>query len=425
VLTGAAGWLALCTGLAAAETDGGKTGGEEGEEVRVAALLDDNTTNDMHDDSTILRNVQVLDDDGLTLFGALRIWVGGALQYDYYNIDDIYRSQSNGESSEGAGFRRLEGIFRSQLLDWGELKLQYDFDDGIFRDVYFRWVSERPNTPVTITIGNQKEPIGLDNLSGNKFEMAQERSAPTHAFGRWRSRGVRLHRAFQLEPEQRKFDIFAEDAAFITTSIGVFTDDIEQSHDTDIAVTARLTGWREKDGVGMHLGFAASYREGDFYRISFRPEVSEADRITLARPDANTQGIVALEGAYNHGRLHLQGEAYYSDYAGRIDGYGGGGYLQAGWFLTRDARQYNPRWGIQAPHRPNGEYSAELFMRLSVTRGDDDESGWNAYRSLTVGANMHYRKLRGSVNLLYGESQEPIGGQEDGVALVARAQYLF
>lgn len=388
-------------------------------------MLDDNTTNDMHDDSTILRNVQVLDDDGLTLFGALRIWVGGALQYDYYNIDDIYRSQSSSESSEGAGFRRLEGIFRSQLLDLGELKLQYDFDAGIFRDAYFRWVSERPNTPVTITIGNQKEPMGLDNLSGNKFEMAQERSAPTHAFGRWRSRGVRLHRAFQLEQEQRKLDIFAEEAAFITTSIGVFTDDIEQSHDTDIAVTARLTGGREKDGVGMHLGFAGSYREGDFYRISFRPEVNEADRITLARPDANTLGILALEGAYNHGRLHLQGEAYYSHYAGSIDGYGGGGYLQAGWFLTKDARQYNPRWGIQAPHRPNGKYSAELFTRLSVTRGDDDQNGWNAYRSLTVGANMHYRKLRGSLNLLYSESQEPIGGQEDGVALVVRAQYLF
>ena len=38
---------------------------------------------------------------------------------------------------------------------------------------------------------------------------------------------------------------------------------------------------------------------------------------------------------------------------------------------------------------------------------------------------MHYRKLRGSLNLLYSESQEPIGGQEDGVALVVLAQYLF
>lgn len=278
---------------------------------------------------------------------------------------------------------------------------------------------------MTITVGNQKEPIGLDNLSGNKFEMAQERSAPTHAFGRWRSRGVRLHRAFQFAPEQRKLDIFSEDAAFVTTSIGVFTDDIDHSHDTDLALTARLTGGREKNDVGMHLGLAGSYREGDFYRVSFRPEVREADRITLARPDANTQGIIALEGAYNNGRLHLQGEAYYSDYGGRIDGYGSGGYLQAGWFLTNDGRDYNARWGIQAPHRSNGRYSAELFSRFSATRGEDDINGLNSYKSLTLGANLYYRKLRGSINVLYGESREAINGEEDGLAYVVRAQYLF
>lgn len=265
---------------------------EAEDEPRVAALLDDATTNDMHDDTTLLRSLPVLDDDGLVLFGALRIWLGGAVQYDYYNIEGIFRSQSAGEQSEQASFRRLEGIFRSQLFDWGELKVQYDLNEGIFRDVYLRWVSELPDTPVTVTIGNQKEPISLDNLSGNKFEMAQERSAASHAFGALRSQGVRLHKAFQLEPEKRKLDLFEQDEAFFTTSVGLFTEDIESSHKTDLALTARVTGGRERDDGGMHQGFAASYREGDFYRVSFRPELREADRVLLARPDANTQGIL-------------------------------------------------------------------------------------------------------------------------------------
>jgi phosphate-selective porin len=173
------------------------------------------------------------------------------------------------------------------------------------------------------------------------------------------------------------------------------------------------------------MGLSTSYREGEFDHIRFRPEVQEADRITLARPQANTQGIVGLEGAYNHGRLHLQAEAYYSDYRGRLDGYGGGGYLQAGWFITRDSRDYNARWGILAPHNPTGRFSAEIFGRISHTRGDDDISGWNDYVSATLGGNFWYRNFRGSINVLYSESREPIGTEDNGVAVVARAQYLF
>lgn len=398
---------------------------EEGEETTVAVLLDDSTTKDMHDDSTLLRDVVALDDQALVFFDALRFWVGGAVQYDYYSIDGIYNHESHNDSEEGGNFRRLEVIGRAQLFDWGELKAQYDLDAGIFRDLYLRWVSERPETPITITIGNQKEPISLDNLSGNKFEMAQERAAPSHAFGSWRSKGVRLHKAFELGADERKFDLYEDRGSFITTSIGVFTKDLDASHDTDVAVTGRVTGGVAKGQSGVHVGFATSYREGEYDRVSFRPEVREANRIILARPDANTQGIVAGELAWNRGRMHLQAEAYYTEYRGRIDGYGGGSYVQGGWFLTQDARQYNARWGIQGAPRPSGNYAIELFARLSHTRGDDDVEGWNDYKSLTLGGNFYYRKARGSLNILYGESREPINDETDGLGFVIRAQYLF
>jgi phosphate-selective porin len=396
------------------------------EEVAMAALLGDEATTDLHDDTTLLRNVLGQEDRaGLVFFDALRIWVGGAVQYDYYNFDGIYNHQDDGAREEGAGMRRLEGIFRAQLFDWGEIKAQYDFDEGIFRNLYLRWVSERLHTPVTVTIGNQKEPMGLDNLSGNKFGIAQERSSPSSAFGQWRSTGVRLHRAFQLDEEDRKLDIFDDDAAFVTTSIGVFTEDIEKTNDTDLAVTARVTGGRDKDGVGLHFGLSGTYREGDFQQISFRPELREANRITLAQPQSNTLGIVGLESAYNRGRLHLQAEAYYAQYQGKVDGYGGGGYVQAAWFLTADNRGYSPRWGIVAPVNPTGQYAVEVFARMSHTRGDDDINGWNDFKSATVGSNFFFRKFRASVQLMYAESREPIGAQDDGVAINVRAQYLF
>ena len=415
------------TDNAALEADPAPADGESvtEEEASVAVLLDDASTKDLHDDTTILRNVVALDDDALVLFDAFRFWIGGAAQYDYYNFDGVYNHQGDGDRDEGSNIRRLEGIVRAQVLDWGEIKLQYDFDSGVARDAYFRFVSERPNTPVTVTVGNQKEPIGMDNLYGNKFGMAQERSAPSSVFGNWRSLGVRLHRAFQLDAEQRRLDIFGEDSSFMTTSIGVFTSDLDERHDTDVAVTGRITGGIKRPELGAHLGFSGSYREGGFDQVRLRPEVQAANKITLAEPIANTQGIVAFEGAYSYRRLYVQAEAFYSQYQGRVNGYGGGGYIQGSWFLTPDSREYNPRWGILAPHKPSGRYSLEIFSRVSHTRGDDDVSGWNDFKSLTVGASYYQRTFRASINLLYGESREPITNDEDGVALNIRLQYLL
>jgi hypothetical protein len=221
------------------ESETAGAGVDDSDSRSVQALLDEGTTADMHDDSTILRDIGVasVDDRGLMIFDTLRLWVGGAVQYDYYNLNDIYTNQSSNSSREGANFRRLEGIFRGQISDWGEVKAQYDFNEGIFRDLYLRWVSKLTDTPTTITLGNQKEPMGLDYLSGTKFGIAQERSAPTHAFGSRRGLGLRLHRSFQLRPSERVFDFWKEDSTFMTTSVGIFTKDIEDNNDTDLSVT--------------------------------------------------------------------------------------------------------------------------------------------------------------------------------------------
>jgi len=400
---------------------------EEDDSLGVQVLLDEDTTADMHDDSTILRDIGVasVDDRGFMIFDTLRLWVGGAVQYDYYNIDGIYTNLGSNSSREGTNFRRLEGIFRGQISDWGEAKIQYDFDEGIFRDLYLRWVSKLSDTPTTITLGNQKEPMGLDYLSGTKFGLAQERSAPTHAFGSRRGLGVRLHRSFDLTPSERFFDYWDEDSTFMTTSLGVFTKDIENSNDTDLSVTGRITAGRTQDKRGQHIGLSLSYREGDFFRVSMRPEVREADRVTLARPDSNTASIAALEAAFNEGRLYAQAEGFAAVYRGRNDGAGGGGYLQAGWYLTENSRVYQPMWGTIRTGAGGQQLVADVFGRISHTYGEDDLSGSNSYTSLTIGSNLYYRKLRGSINILYGRSRDSINDEDSGLAFNIRTQYIF
>ena len=168
-----------------------------------------------------------------------------------------------------------------------------------------------------------------------------------------------------------------------------------------------------------------SYREGDFDRIAPRPEVSHGDRIPLARPDANTQGILGLEGIYNRSRFTLQSELIGTDYGGKVGGHGYGAYAQGAWFLTPDSRRYNSRWGVLAPHAPAGAYSASVFIRLSHARGEDDINGWNAFRALTLGADVYYRRLRASLNAFYGDAREDIAGQGEGGGFNLRFQYIF
>lgn len=393
----------------------------------VSAGLDSDTTSELHDNNTVLRDVstRAQDRDGVVLHDALRIWVGGAIQYDYHSFDGIYNHESDGKRERGGVMRRMEVVLRTTLYDWGETKFQYDVNDGTARDVYLRWVSKIK--PVTVTLGNQKEPMGMDFLMGNKITLPQERGTPAYAFGGWRSLGLRLHRAFEMAPDKKKLHVWApDDSPYITTSIGIFTKDMEEAHKTDLAVTGRVTSGRYREGIGMHVGLSASYREGEFDRISLRPELRSADRINLATPQANTLGVVAIEGAYARGPVSLQAEAYGANYGGRVDGDGVGAYLQASWSITGENRNYQTKWGTFGPVKPNnGRYATQIFTRVSASRGEDDVNGWNGFKSLTIGGSVVYHSLRASMNLLYGNSRELVSNEDDGLALNIRLQYLM
>lgn len=398
--------------------------------AKTQTLLDDSTTVDMHNDNTILRDVSVKSKDksGQVSFGPVSIWLGGVINYDLYHIDDIYNYDSGGGGDTGQQTRRLEGTLRSRLKDWGEIKAQYDVEARDWKDLYLRWVSKLTPRPYTITFGNQKEPMGLAWLQGSKTNTAQELATPVDAFADWRSLGVRVHRAFNLGSAERKLGFWQGDDAAMTTSLGVFSEDINNSNGTSLAVTGRVTAGRKSDDQGWHVGIAGSLREakGNFDKISFRPEIYEADRVVLARPDADKLAIASLEGAHGRGPLLFQAEAYLADYNGQVDGYGAGGYVQASWFVTGQHREYQTDWGVFAPMAPQGNsYIVEVFSRFSHTRGDDDANGWNAYNSITLGGNIYFRRLRGSVNFLYGRSRDPLATEDDGFGVVARAQFLF
>ena len=252
-------------------------------------------------------------------------------------------------------------------------------------------------------------------------------AGPASAFGSYRSKGVRYNRWFDLRPEQALLDVWGKDRANLTSTIGIYTEDIESSHETDWAITGRVTGGSQReDNSGLHLGLSGSYREGDFDEIAPRPELHEASRIPLADFQAEQQLVLGLEAMYSRGSLHSQAEFYYSDYrGGDVDAEGVGAYLQAGWLFGGHQRSYRARWGLWAPVNTHGRHVFEVFGRASYTRGEDDNNTWNDLRLLTLGGSWYYRQFRGSVNLILAETRRNVNGEGTGNALAARIQYLF
>lgn len=394
------------------------------EGAQVAVLADNKATVSMQDDNSVLRDVR--NDQGqLVLFGKVRLWLGGAVQLDAYAGEGLFTLGDDGSSDSDTYVRRAEGILRASIFENSEVKAQYDFDAQIFRNLYWRWLSDSASQ--SVTVGNQKEPMGLDYLEGSKFTTAMEPSAPSSAFASFRSAGVRYSSWAALDSADRSLTWWGDNRTYLTSSIGVFGKDIENTNDTDWAVTGRATmGGLKTETTGYHLGVSGSYRSGDYDRIAPRPGLYDVNRIVLARPEADTQALIGLEGLATMGSLHGEMELYYSDYSGgEVDAEGWGGYAQVGWMFGGKRRNYQPRWGVWAPVKAGDEQIFEVFTRVSSTHGNDNVNSENYLNLLTLGGNWYYRNLRVSANLLLADTKRDIRNEGSGHALGMRLQYLF
>lgn len=181
-----------------AQNDAADVADVPGTAIKAAVLADDKATTDMHEDNVVQRDVT--DADGqLLLFGKLRLWVGGAVQLDAYTSEGLYTWGDGGQSNTDSYIRRAEGVLRVSVFKNAELKIQYDFEANVFKNLYWRWIA--PSNSRFVTVGNQKEPMGLDYLVGNKFATAIETSTPTAAFGSYRGTGVRYNGWTTLESD--------------------------------------------------------------------------------------------------------------------------------------------------------------------------------------------------------------------------------
>ena len=265
--------------------------------------------------------------------------LGGRIQWDY-NYAEL-----NGVADEDDfSIRRARLYLSGNVNDWS-YKLQFNVGNsnaGTLEDLYIRYNGW--GKQAIVTIGNQKEPFGLEQLESSKDISYLERSAVTEAYAPGRQEGI----------------LFSGQRGDITYALGVFEDD---GANDGTAVTGRVTyaPFKSVDQV-LHFGVAYSKR-------------------------AANVDITGLELAYGKGSYHIQSE-FISSEANNISREGL--YVQAGWIITGETRPYKN--GVFKRVKPGNSAGAwEVVVRYEDGDGaySDEELGNTDATSYGIGVNYY------------------------------------
>jgi phosphate-selective porin OprO/OprP len=307
--------------------------------------------------------------------GDYSVKLGGRLQWDYNQAEE---NDIVGE--DGFDIRRARLYVSGDVNDWG-YKAQFNIGNGnggTPEDLYIRY--NGMSNGMTITIGRQKEPFGLEQLTSSQDNSMLERTGPVEAYTPGRSDGIQLNGA----------------AGDVYYGVGVFEDE-DSSGTSDFTLSGRVTSALVNTGSTLvHLGAGYTTR-GD---------------------DISTVGI---EAAYSAGPLHVQGEYFSSDNAGSdLDGY----YLQAGWIISGESRPYSK--GVFGRVKPTDAAGAwEVVVRYEAGDGNysDIELGRTDATAVSIGVNWYANSLtRLGINYTTGEDEN---SADSGSELRARIQFAF
>ncbi len=354
--------------------------------------------------------------------------IDGRIQLDFNGYDGVINKVA-GETGSDIFFRRARVRIVGQAKGWS-YKVSYNLIDGGSIDQmnvsYEAW-----SDIVELTFGQQKENFGLENTGNSKWITAIERSMPANAFSIDKNIGVQLHGANDM----------------ITYNVGVFKESIDaEDNSLDYALTGRIVVRPAyTDDLLVHLGAGFSIRDGEFDSIGARLGVRGGEDKTANQIAAEYENVDAigdelqlwnLEVATLFGPYHFMAE-YFS---GKLHGADAspdikatGYYLQGGWIVTGESRDYktsNGSFGKVAANRDIGAW--EVFARYDKL--DTSDSGTDPLLDIeggkgdtvTLGVNWYAnRDVKVAVNYVYARTDDEIGGEDSGNALVLRLQYLF
>ncbi len=308
--------------------------------------------------------------------GKFAMGIGGRLQADGYLVDD-----GNGKvvpMGNGAEFRRARmNVYGKLFGDW-RFKFESDFAPAAYSynsgsvTITDAFIEHDLTKDLMIRVGNQYEPFGLNNLASDNYNQFMEYALPVAL---WPGRSLGAQLAYT-------------DAKSFGLQAGLFSKGIQSGglqngeNSTNWAATGRgyyapvLTG-----KTLIHVGASASYRGNESGTATFNsfPEAHGAN-YTLSAKATNAQHELRYgpEVAALYGPLSLQGEWTMDQISRNVGGDANvtGYYLEAGWFVTGETRNYNVKTGLF--DRPKATNALQLVARYSRLNLDDANLSANA-----------------------------------------------
>jgi phosphate-selective porin OprO and OprP len=334
------------------------------------------------------------------------IEVGGRLQLDLAIYDEDVATLN-----DGTEFRRARVFVEGELLEDWSFKAQYDFAENsiTMQDAYIRYTGLPAGT---LTIGQFKQPFGLEEMTSSRYITFMERALP-NAFAIGRRVGIGY---------ANFGDRFGIQASVFGQSAGA-----GDNGDEGFGVGARVTfaPLRTDDRL-VHFGIAISTEspEDDIasaVRFRERPESHVSDvRLVDTGTITNVDSIgrLGLEAAAVFGPFSLQSEyiaasisrgSGFEDFD--LDGY----YVYGSWFLTGESRPYsNGAFGRVSPAAESGAW--ELALRLSELNLNDGSLAGGKERNISLGVNYYLsRNLRFMGNYVIVDTDASAGDDDPSI----------
>ena len=278
-----------------------------------------------------------------TADGAYSFKIGGFGQIDAGMFSDDRR-----DHPDGTNVRRARLNVSGTIAKDFKYKLENDFagNASTITDAFVEYVGL---DPVTLTIGQFKEPFGMETLTSDLFTTFNERALPV-VFSPDRRIGAMVSTYGNTAP-----------IGAWTASIGGFGSNTASTSSTDDEardITGRLTWapFAEKTKV-LHFGVAASHRIPDAATDAFSFSSRAENQFSSASADlsvntgtisrVNDVNLLGLEAAGVYGPFSLQGEYVIADVDRQAfaDQQFKGYYAEASYFITGESRNYLPKTG--------------------------------------------------------------------------------
>jgi len=303
--------------------------------------------------------------------------------------------------------RRARLFLKGALFKKLSYEMEYSFTGGgVWKDLYLRYHFTDLSS---ITVGNIKEPFGLEALTSSKYNTFMERALPD-IFISDRKVGV-----------LGTYGVYGKKSYLWRIAGGLFTAPVEELRSDNKAYTvaakttfAKILGKKHL----LHTGVSAAYTHLDDTRVKFSTRagahLSKTKYLNTKVKHTDDIQRYGVEAYYQYKAFSAQGEYIYTGVTSVKHDYGFfGWYFQTGYFLTHDAKRYKIKDGatgrLEPKHPLNrgGTGAVEIAARISELDMSDkpDEGKLTTY---TAGVNWYMTsRLRMMLNIVKIEGREP------------------